>query len=83
VTKIISRILINLVTPKARPKHEPLFNKPAFVNDKNFVAGKTLKLEIGIDFRLSTFYPVRNFPNINNETNFDMAQSHSAQRQTL
>ncbi len=29
VTKIISLTFINLVTPKARAKHEPLFNKLA------------------------------------------------------
>jgi hypothetical protein len=29
VTKITSLIFINLVTPKARAKHEPLFNKLA------------------------------------------------------
>jgi hypothetical protein len=29
VTKIISLIFINFVTPKARAKHEPLFNKSA------------------------------------------------------
>jgi hypothetical protein len=29
VTKIITLMLINLVTPKARAKHEYLFNKPA------------------------------------------------------
>ncbi len=29
VTKIIFLIFINLVTPKVRAKHEPLFNKPA------------------------------------------------------
>ncbi len=29
MTKIISLIFINLVTPKAQAKQEPLFNKPA------------------------------------------------------
>jgi hypothetical protein len=29
VIKITSLVFINLVTPKARAKHEPLFNEPA------------------------------------------------------
>jgi hypothetical protein len=31
VTKIISLAIMNLVTPKAAPKHEVLFKKPAFI----------------------------------------------------
>ncbi len=33
MTKIIYLLFRNLVTPKARAKHEPLFNKPASVED--------------------------------------------------
>jgi hypothetical protein len=35
-TKTISLTFVNLVTPKARAKHEVLFNKPASANRYGF-----------------------------------------------
>ncbi len=37
VTKVISLIFVNLVTPKSRAKHELLFNKPATEARAQFV----------------------------------------------
>ncbi len=35
MTKIISLTFVNLVTPKARAKHEHLFNKPVNIRPKD------------------------------------------------
>jgi hypothetical protein len=38
MTKIVSQTFVNLVAPKARPKHELLFNKPPWTLPQKFDA---------------------------------------------
>ncbi len=52
MTKIITLILINLVTPKARAKHELLFNEPALEKQgwqANKAGGQTRQTGRSID----------------------------------
>jgi hypothetical protein len=49
VAKILSRVFINLVTPKVGAKHELLFNEPATGHMFTRFSGKALHLHLDVE----------------------------------